>query len=195
MARRTVLRTILVLAATLGGALAVSVIPASAGGGGCHAMAATTDDGDTVELLDACFTPTTLRIDQGDTVTFVNKDPFTHNVVGVGWGHWDDLIAGDAFRATFDEAGVYPYACQYHPGMTGAIVVGDGTGAGNGQEVVVASYQTPMTSPQAEVRTAGRPIEAGTSPSGWILGGAIGLAAGLGAGLLARRKGALKPGA
>jgi hypothetical protein len=42
---------------------------------------------------------------------------------------------GDAYTATFDEAGIYPFACSYHPGMTGAIVVGDGKGAGNGLAV------------------------------------------------------------
>ena len=50
-------------------------------GGGCHS-GATQGEGDTVELLDACPTPTILTIDPGGTVTFVNKDPFTHNVIG-----------------------------------------------------------------------------------------------------------------
>jgi hypothetical protein len=30
---------------------------------------------------------------------------------------------GDRFSVSFDEEGVYPFACTYHPGMTGAIVV------------------------------------------------------------------------
>ena len=31
-------------------------------------------------------------------------------------------------RYRFDEDGVYPYSCLIHPGMVGAIVVGDGVG-------------------------------------------------------------------
>ena len=31
-------------------------------------------------------------------------------------------------RYRFDQDGVYPYSCLIHPGMVGAIVVGDGVG-------------------------------------------------------------------
>ena len=69
---------------------------------------------------------------RGAPVTFVNVDEFVHNVGGNQWGHFDDLHGGMTFSVSFDEAGMYPFACSYHPGMTGAIVVGDGKGAGNG---------------------------------------------------------------
>ena len=52
---------------------------------------------------------------------------------GNAWGHFEDMIEGDAFTVRFDDAGIYPFACNYHPGMTGAIVVGDGKGAGNAE--------------------------------------------------------------
>ena len=148
-------RTLFVLAATVLAALALPASPASAGGG-CHA-GATTGTGDTVEMRDACFTPTTLRVDPGDTVTFVNRDSFVHMVGANGWGHFDDLHQGDAFTATFDQPGTYAYACVYHPGMTGAVVVGDGTGAGNGQEVTVASSQPPTAPPPNRSCTSDRP--------------------------------------
>jgi plastocyanin len=169
------------------GALAVPAVPATAGGG-CHS-GVTTGTGDTVEMLDACFTPTTLRIEPGDEVTFVNLDPVTHNVGGNLWGHLDDMAEGDAFTATFSDAGIYPYACSYHPGMTGAVVVGDGSGPGNGEQVTVAAFEPPAASPEVEIRT----VEAGSSgegPSsaGWIAAGAVGLAVGLGTGLLLRRR-------
>ena len=68
MARRS---AIVVTAAFLA-ILIVPAIPAGAGGG-CHA-GVTQGTGDTVELVDACFTPTTLQIQPGDTVSFVNKE-------------------------------------------------------------------------------------------------------------------------
>jgi len=182
-------RTILVLAATLLGTLAVPAAPALAGGG-CHS-GATTGEGDTVEMKDACFTPSILRVDPGAEVTFVNRDDLTHNVGANQWGNFDDMDLGDSFTATFDKAGVYPFACSYHPGMTGAIVVGTGSGAGNGAEVAVASFGSSEASPPAPVAVSA--VDAGatdTGPSavGWIATGAAGLVIGLGAGIFGRRR-------
>jgi plastocyanin len=181
-----------VLAATAVAALALPAPPALAGAG-CHGDAPTTGEGDTVEMKDACFTPSTLLVDPGASVTFVNRDVATHNVSAMGWGNFEDMNQDDAFTATFSEDGVYPFACQYHVGMTGAIVVGDGKGAGNGDVVTVASYSQPeMPSEQDVTLAAAEPIETGTTTTGWVAGGAIGLAAGLGIGLLARRVGRTK---
>jgi plastocyanin len=111
-------------------------------GGGCHSGVTENDasgqDDVTVRLIDACFTATTTAVDAGTPVTFVNMDDgVTHNVGGNQWGHFDDLLPGDAFTVSFDEAGTYPFACTYHPGMTGAIVVGDGKGAAGAETITV----------------------------------------------------------
>jgi plastocyanin len=181
-------RTLFVLAATFLAALAIPIVPAIAGGG-CH-DGATQGEGDTVEMKDACFRPSTLQIDPGETVTFVNRDAMTHNVTAMGWGRFEDMNQGDAFRATFEESGVYAFACQYHPGMTGAILVGDGTGAGSGETVTVGGLSQPPA--DAEVQAlASEPVssDASTSAVGWIAGAGIGLAVGLAGGLLVRRRG------
>lgn len=107
---------------------------ASAGGGGCFEGAAgpTTGRGDAVELSNVCFTSTVLYVKRGTQVTWTNRDPMAHNVVGVG-ATWGDpgltLRKGDQVSYRFDEDGVFPYSCWIHPGMLGAIVVGDGVGA------------------------------------------------------------------
>jgi len=183
------------MARRIGTALAVSflvamlfpALPALAGGG-CRS-GTTQGEGDTVELKDACFTPSILRVDPGDSVSFVNLDDITHNVGGNQWGNFEDLYQGDGFAATFDEAGIYPYACSYHPGMTGAIVVGSGDGPGNGENVSIASFQQQAPSPVIEVRTVTE--EAGGMPVaiGWIVGGVLGLGLGLGIAALVRRSG------
>ena len=116
-------------------ALATAALwPASAAvaGGGCHRSEGTQGEGDTVEMAKMCFTPSVLSVDPGTEVTFVNRDPITHNVSATGWGSTRDLELGEGFTATFDEEGTYPYACMYHYGMTGAIVVGDGEGPASG---------------------------------------------------------------
>ena len=179
-------RTFLVAAAVLLGLVAVPAVSALAGGG-CH-QGVTTGSGDTVEMVEACFTPTTLRIDPGDNVTFVNTDPMTHNVGGNLWGNLEGMNQGDVFTATFWQPGIYPYACSYHPGMTGAIVVGNGTGVGNGEAVTVAAYEPPAASPEIAIAAEAPTPADGSATVGWLAGGAIGLGIGLAAGFLVRRR-------
>ncbi len=58
---------------------------------------------------------------------------------------WGDpgisLLQGDTVRYRFDEDGVYPYSCLLHPGMVGAIVVGDGVGTATAGVVPVAASE------------------------------------------------------
>ncbi len=152
-----------------GGTLVVGTAGAASAGGGCHGGATKGTDPHVV-IADACFSATITSIAPGTTVSFLNKDPFVHNVTANGWGHYDDLQQGDTFRVTFDDEGIYPFACTYHPGMSGAIVVGDGDGPGNGSSVFVEE--------NAEQPPASRvdPVAARSSDTSWVWV----LAAGLG---------------
>jgi plastocyanin len=90
--------------------------------------AATTE----IKLMPCSFGPTVAEVPVGSTVTFVNGPNFTHLVTGADqtWGSRDAEIApGGTVSYTFDTAGVYPYACALHRGMSGAIVVGDAAAA------------------------------------------------------------------
>jgi plastocyanin len=134
------MRRSILIAALVGVAALVAPGPAIAGGG-CHGEAtqqdATGKEEATVRMVDACFSASVTTVDPGTDVTFVNEDGkgVTHNVGGTLWGNYETMLPGDSYTATFDESGIYPFACSYHPGMTGAIVVGDGKGAGNGLTV------------------------------------------------------------
>lgn len=172
------------LAATVVAAGAIGLLPApsSAGGGGCYA-GPTQGVGQTVEMEKACFTPSTLHVRLGTAVTFENRDPFPHNVVGLEWASPRDLREDMQFRTTFQEEGIYPYACSYHYGMAGAIVVGDGRGAGSGGPAEVGPLGD--TAPQSNlVHAGGRPQ--GESPKGDEVGLAVagGLGLLLGAGVV-----------
>jgi plastocyanin len=153
-------------------------VPASAGGGGGCRGGATEGRGETVAMSGSCFSPTVLRVDPGTAVTFVNRDFFTHNVSAMGWGRIEPMVRGDSFTATFDEDGVYPYACTYHTGMTGAVVVGEGLDAGTGGTVGGDRLVT-----RAAANTAD-----GTSTVGWAVGGAGGVLLGAASVLLLRRR-------
>ncbi len=164
--------------------------PASAGGGGCATVSA--GEGVTVELVDACITPTLLRAEPGQQVTFVNRDAFAHVITGAGyaWGSSGNMKEGDAFAVTFDRSGVYPFQCYLHPGMAGAVIVGDATGPGAASQtgVTVEPLLEADSSDQAPVAAPAGTASGGSSV-GWWVGGAIGLAVGAGLVLLGRRAG------
>jgi plastocyanin len=116
-ARRFVTIAVLAMIGTAAG-----VTAAHAGGGG-HCEPSEGDAG-VVDLAGACFLPSTLHAEVGETITFVNRDPVAHNVSGTGWGRYEDLGRGERFTTSFVDPGIYPFACTLHPGMNGVIVVG-----------------------------------------------------------------------
>jgi hypothetical protein len=144
-------------------------------------------------MFEACFTSTVLYVDRGTDVTWTNRDPMDHNVIGVG-GTWGDLnltlSRGDSVSYRFDEDGVFPYACWIHPGMIGAIVVGDGVGTGL-SGVVPATVADEGVTPPAVADTGVDPTVI------WVVA-AVSLLAGLGGAfaMLARgrRRGAVAGG-
>jgi plastocyanin len=129
MQRRTiavVLVPFLLLVAALAAPLVVRA------GGGCHGPVTPPGDGEaSVVKIDGCmFYPTVARVPVGTTVRFLNTGTVPHNVTGVvgAWGS-GELATGVEYRNTFSAPGVYPFACTLHPGMNGAIVVGDAAAA------------------------------------------------------------------
>ncbi|TMK35817.1 MAG: hypothetical protein E6G58_07650 [Actinobacteria bacterium] len=168
--------------------LAFSVVPLlgaapARAGGGCH-DGVTRGTGTTIQIVDACFTPTILQVKPGQNVTWVNTDPFVHNITANGWGHYDDLKPTERFTAAFDDPGLYPFACTYHPGMSGVIVVGDGRGPGNGSTVaLVGTAAQDATAPLAST-------EAPADPRGWVASGTVGIVIGIlgGLGIAAARR-------
>lgn len=77
-----------------------------------------------VEIIDFAFSPATLTITAGDTVTWTNGDPVVHTATSTT-GAWDsgDLAQGESYTFSFTEPGTYDYLCTPHPSMTGRIVV------------------------------------------------------------------------
>jgi len=79
-----------------------------------------------VTINNYTFSPGTLTVPLGTTVTWTNRDNEVHTVTA------DDapptfksagLDTDDSFSFTFNKAGTYPYHCALHPHMTGKIVV------------------------------------------------------------------------
>ena len=77
-----------------------------------------------VQIADSAFSPATLTISVGDTVTWRNADDRPHTVTSND-GAFDsgNLDEGQGFSFTFTEPGTYTYLCEYHEEMQATIVV------------------------------------------------------------------------
>ena len=89
-----------------------------------EAAAAPKAGGATVELTNTTFSPQTIDVKVGDTVTFVNKDEIAHTATAHD-GSFDSktLDNGGTFKFTATKAGAIAYVCAFHPSMTGTINV------------------------------------------------------------------------
>ena len=77
-----------------------------------------------VDILDFAFSPQTLTIQAGDTVTWTNLDQVQHTATSTTGAFDTGLLDQDASSSvTFTEPGTYDYLCTPHPTMTGQIVV------------------------------------------------------------------------
>ena len=76
----------------------------------------------TVEAKNLAFTPSIIKVNVGDTVTFTNNDTTTHTVTSSTFDS-GELAEGQSFKRTFDTAGTYDYHCSLHPFMTGQVIV------------------------------------------------------------------------
>jgi plastocyanin len=171
--------------------VALALVPGvggASGGGGCGGPV-TDGAGTTVEIEDFCFGPTILRVAPGESVTFVNLDRSPHTVLGANatWGGYDALKKGHEATYEFAEAGVFPYVCTWHPGMVGAIVVGDG--AGGAIETSTADGPITRTSLTDVELAGGMPVQSETELStGLVIVVMALLAAVAGAVFLQRRR-------
>ena len=77
-----------------------------------------------VLIEQSTFSPATITIAKGDTVTWQNKDPYLHRIVADD-GSFDlgDQRQGETVKHTFTEVGTYTYTCSIHAFMKGTVVV------------------------------------------------------------------------
>ena len=88
---------------------------------GASAVAATGRH--TVVIEGVKFEPETLTVKRGETVTWINKDPFPHTVTASGVFDSHDIPSNRSWRYTAHKAGEYAYSCTLHPNMKGTLRV------------------------------------------------------------------------
>lgn len=103
-----------VLGAVVGSALAAGVLLARAEG-----------SPNTVTIDNFSFTPASLTVKAGTTVTWTNKDDIPHGVAATNNAFKKSaaLDTDESFSFTFATPGTYQYFCYLHPKMVGTIVV------------------------------------------------------------------------
>jgi len=113
-------RVLVALAGLL--ALALSACGTS-GAATTTTTAPATDQGRlTVTIQDLTYTPETLTVPAGATVTWVWRDgAIAHDVKGDDFR--SEVVSEGTFRHRFDQPGTHHYLCTLHPNMTGTIEV------------------------------------------------------------------------
>jgi plastocyanin len=77
-----------------------------------------------VSIDNFAFTPDTIQVKVGSTITFTNHDDIPHSVVASdGSFHSKALDTDQSFTLTPTKAGDLAYFCGLHPHMKGKIVV------------------------------------------------------------------------
>jgi plastocyanin len=81
------------------------------------------------EEIDRCYIPSTIVIDSGNQVTWVNEDSAFHSVTSGFYGEPSELFDSghldpyESFTVDFDEKGTYDFFCTLHPWMKGQVIV------------------------------------------------------------------------
>jgi plastocyanin len=89
------------------------------------AAAAPAPSGPAIAMRDVAFTPTTLHVKVGTTVTWTNDDRVPHNVVATSGARFGstNLLQHATYRFRALRPGTIRYECTLHQGMRGTIVV------------------------------------------------------------------------
>jgi len=80
----------------------------------------------TIVIDNFTFSPQTLTVSAGTTLTWINRDDVPHTVTSSAAPRTLDspaLDTGDRYQVTFRSPGIYAYYCAVHPHMTGTITV------------------------------------------------------------------------
>jgi plastocyanin len=110
-------------------ALTLALAACSSDGGGSSAPADAGDGGgggETVSMANTTFTPSSLTIQAGTTVTFTDTSGHTVTEGSDGVAVDDPIVdeqGGSDVEVTFDEPGTYDITCKIHPEMNMTITV------------------------------------------------------------------------
>jgi plastocyanin len=94
-----------------------------------------------VSIVDFSFTPASVTVTPGGTVTWTNNGATAHTVTFPDFAS-PQLQPGQTFSHTFATAGTFSYHCSIHPTMTGTVIVSP---AGGTSTTPSSTSTTPVT--------------------------------------------------
>ena len=77
----------------------------------------------TVVMQATSYAPLALTVKRGDTIVWVNKDPFPHTATAPGKFDSHDIAADGSWKYVARSAGEYAYICTLHPNRKGTLRV------------------------------------------------------------------------
>lgn len=77
----------------------------------------------TVVIDGTQYQPAAITVKKGETVTFVNRDPFPHTVTSAGKFDSREIAANAKWSYRATTAGEFPFICTLHPNMKGTLKV------------------------------------------------------------------------
>jgi plastocyanin len=78
---------------------------------------------DSVTVRNLAFSPASISVPAGTTVTWTNQDTPPHDVTFADGEHSERLDTGATYERTFAATGSFDYVCSIHPQMNGRVVV------------------------------------------------------------------------
>jgi plastocyanin len=135
-----------------------AAVPSSAGGAVAHASASAT-----VSMGDNFFSPASVSIATGDTVTWTNNGQAPHSATADDGSFDTGVFNGGQSRShTFSRAGTFSYFCTVHASMRGTVrVLAASNGGGQGGGGTAGSSGTGSS----EAAAVASPDAAGSSTS------------------------------
>jgi plastocyanin len=136
-----------------------------------------------VTMGDLFFSPSSVSVAVGDTVTWHNTGQAPHNATADdGSFNTPTLNNGQSASHTFTQAGTFSYTCTIHPNMKGTVRVLSSSGGGGGGG---ASSSSSSGSSSSEASAVASPSAAGDSNTLPMTGMAVGGLALVGLALIA----------
>jgi cell division septation protein DedD len=120
-----------------------------------------------VAIADFHFSPATMTIHVGDTITWSNSGPSSHTATARNGGFNTGILKkGQSASHTFTQAGTFAYVCQIHPFMHGTIVVLAATTSTTTSTTSSPTTSAPATSSATgATATAAAPAAAQSGPA------------------------------
>lgn len=128
-----------------------------------------------VSIQNFAFSPATLTIPAGTTVTWTNNDTVAHTSTSdpgdaISWNS-GTLSQGQSFSFTFQQAGTFTYHCTFHPFMKATIIVQSAAAATATSAPAASATAAPSgTSTSATPTATSVPLSAAPVPSGAGMG-------------------------